>query len=86
MYPRNDPPVLIELSRSVEGGIAHVNAGSLKSLDHPLVWWLCFAIGFAIVAASFSTDGTYDLENYHFYNGFAVFHDRKGLDIGGLSL
>ena len=45
------------------------------------MWWLCFAAGFAIVAASFSTDGSYDLENYHFYNGFAVFHERKGLDI-----
>ena len=58
-----------------------MNARSLKSLDRPLVWWLCFGVGFAIVAASLSTDGTYDLENYHFYNGFAVFHDRKGLDI-----
>ncbi len=58
-----------------------MNIRTLKSLDHPLVWWLCFAAGFAIVAASFSTDGSYDLENYHFYNGFAVFHERKGLDI-----
>ena len=47
----------------------------------PRVWWLCFAAGSAIVAASFSTDGSYELENYHFYNGFAVFHERKGLDI-----
>jgi len=58
-----------------------VTIGSLKSLDRPLVWGLCFAAGFAIVAASFLTDGTYDLENYHFYNGFAAFHDRTGLDI-----
>lgn len=58
-----------------------MNVRFLKPLNHPLVWWLCFAAGFAIVAASLSTDGTYDLENYHFYNGFAVFHNRKGLDI-----
>ena len=56
--------------------------GSLhKALDHPAAWWLCFAAGFAAFAASLSSDGTYDLENYHFYNGFAAFHDRTGLDI-----
>ena len=54
---------------------------SLKSLDHPLVWGLCFAAGFAVAAASLPPDGTFDLANYHFYDGFAVFHDRKGLDI-----
>ena len=54
---------------------------SLKRLDHPAVWWLCFAIGFAIVAARLPTDGSWDFENYHIYNGFAVFHDRRGLDI-----
>jgi hypothetical protein len=58
-----------------------MNARSLKSLDHPLAWWLCFAAGFAIVASKLSTDGTYDFENYHLYNGFAVFHDRRALDI-----
>jgi hypothetical protein len=58
-----------------------VNARSLKSFDRPVVWGACFGIAFAVVASSLSTDGTYDLANYHFYNGFAVFHDRKALDI-----
>lgn len=58
-----------------------MNVRSLKSLDHPLVWWFCFAAGFAILAARLPTDGAWDLENYHLYNGFAVFNDRKALDI-----
>jgi hypothetical protein len=58
-----------------------VNARSLKSLDHPAVWLLCFSIVFAILASSITTDGTFDFANYHFYNGFAVFHDRRALDI-----
>jgi hypothetical protein len=58
-----------------------LNAAFFKSLDRPLGWWLCFGVGFAIVAARLSTDGSWDLENYHIYNGFAVFHDRRALDI-----
>ena len=58
-----------------------MKARSLESLDHPLMWWFCFTAGFAIVAAALPTDGDWDLENYHLYNGFAVFHDRKALDI-----
>jgi uncharacterized membrane protein len=63
-----------------------VSARSLKSLDHPLVWWFCFAGGFAIVAAALPTDGSWDLQNYHLYNGFAAFHRRKGLDIAPAQL
>ena len=59
---------------------------SVKSLDHPLVWWFCFAAGFAFVAAALPTDGSWDLKNYHIYNGFAVFHDRKALDIAPAQL
>ena len=58
-----------------------MNARSLKSFDNPLMWWICFSVGFAIVAARLPTDGNYDLENYHFYNGFAAFHERRALDI-----
>ena len=58
-----------------------MNTRFLKSLDNPVSWWFCFGAGFAILAARLSTDGSWDLENYHFYNGFAVFHDRRALDI-----
>jgi hypothetical protein len=71
----------IELSTKAESGIAWVNARSFESLDRPFVWWLFFAIVFAIIASSLTTDGTYDLANYHLYNGFAFFHDRRALDI-----
>ena len=71
----------IELSTKAENGFAWVNARSLESLDRPLVWWLVFATAFAILASFLTTDGTFDFANYHFYNGFAVFHDRRALDI-----
>jgi len=63
-----------------------VSARSLKSLDHPFVWWFCFAAGFAIIASTLPTDGNWDLENYHIYNGFAVFNDRRALDIAPAQL
>jgi hypothetical protein len=63
-----------------------VKARSLESLDHPLMWWFCFTAGFAIAAAALPTDGAWDLENYHLYNGVAVFHDRKALDISPAQL
>ena len=58
-----------------------MNRGSLRSLDRPFVWGLLFVIAFAIRASSLTTDATFDFANYHFYNGFAVFHDRRALDI-----
>ena len=63
-----------------------MNTRFLKSLDNPVSWWFCFGAGFAILAARLSTDGSWDLENYHIYNGFAVFHDRRGLDIAPAQL
>jgi hypothetical protein len=60
---------------------SQASARFLKSLDRPLAWWLFFAIAAAIAASSFSIDGTSDLGNYHLYNGFSAFHDRKALDI-----
>lgn len=58
-----------------------MNTRSLKSLDRPFVWGLLFVIAFAIRASLLTTDATFDFANYHFYNGFAVFHDRRALDI-----
>jgi hypothetical protein len=55
-------------------------------MDRPFFWWVCFAVGFAIAAAALPTDGTYDFKNYHFYNGFAAFHDRRALDIAPAQL
>jgi hypothetical protein len=63
-----------------------LNTRFLKSLDNPVSWWFCFGTGLAILAARLSTDGSCDLENYHIYNGFAVFHDRRGLDIAPAQL
>jgi hypothetical protein len=50
-------------------------------VDSPYFWSACFAVGFAIAAAALPTDASYDFKNYHYYNGFAALHDRRGLDI-----
>jgi len=52
-----------------------------KAADNPFFWWICFTIAFGIVAAMLQTDRSWDLRNYHFYNGFAAFYDRRALDI-----
>lgn len=57
-----------------------------RMTDSALFWWICFTVGFAIAAAALPTDGTYDFRNYHFYNGFAALHDRRGLDIAPAQL
>jgi hypothetical protein len=57
------------------------SASLAKFISPPIFWWFCFAILFAILASTLSTDRTFDFKNYHFYNGFSVFHDRGGLDI-----
>jgi hypothetical protein len=57
-----------------------------KITDSHYFWWLCFTVGFAVAAAALRTDGSYDLKNYHFYNGFAAFHDRRALDIAPAQL
>lgn len=44
-------------------------------------WGLCILIFFAAIAARLGTDGTPDFKIYHYYNGFAVHHDRTALDI-----
>ena len=54
--------------------------------DCPYFWWICFTIGFALAAAALPTDGSYDFKNYHLYNGFAAFHDRRALDIAPAQL
>ena len=59
-----------------------VNVSLLKSVvGDPKFWCLGLAVGFPIAAASLSTDGNFDFKSYHFYNGFAAFHDRRALDI-----
>ena len=60
---------------------SQASARFLKSLDRPLMWWLLFAVVAATAASRFSVDGTSDLGNYHLYNGFSAFHDRRALDI-----
>ena len=57
-----------------------------KIMDCPYFWWICFTVGFAIAAAALPTDGSYDFKNYHFYNGFSAFHDRRALDIAPAQL
>jgi hypothetical protein len=57
------------------------SASLAKFISPPIFWWFCFAILFAILASTLSTDRTFDFKNYHLYNGFSVFHDREGLDI-----
>ena len=57
-----------------------------KIMALPYFWWLCFTIGFALAAAALPTDGSYDFKNYHLYNGFAAFHDRRALDIAPAQL
>jgi hypothetical protein len=52
-----------------------------KFISLPIFWWFCFAILFAILASTLSIDRTFDFKNYHFYNGFSIFHDRRTLDI-----
>lgn len=49
-------------------------------------WWICFTIGFTLAAAALPTDGSYNFKNYHLYNGFAAFHDRRALDIAPAQL
>jgi hypothetical protein len=34
-----------------------------------------------LIASRLSTDGSFDQDNYHLYNGFAVVHDVSSLDI-----
>ena len=58
----------------------------VKVMDCPYFWWICFTVGFAIAAAALPTDGSYDFKNYHFYNGFSAFHDRRALDIAPAQL
>jgi hypothetical protein len=57
------------------------NTSLAKFANLPIFCWLCFAILFAIIASTLSTDRTFDFKNYHIYNGFSVFHDRGALDI-----
>ena len=57
-----------------------------EMMDCPYFWWICFTIGFALAAAALPTDGSYDFKNYHLYNGFAAFHDRRALDIAPAQL
>jgi hypothetical protein len=57
-----------------------------ETMDCPYFWWICFTIGFALAAAALPTDGSYDFKNYHLYNGFAAFHDRRALDIAPAQL
>jgi hypothetical protein len=46
-----------------------------------IVWFILFAVGFAVFAASLGTDATPDFRIHHYYNGFAAHHDRSTLDI-----
>lgn len=46
-----------------------------------LPWILGLFVFFGWAAARLGTDGTPDFKIYHFYNGFAVLHDRSRLDI-----
>jgi hypothetical protein len=57
------------------------SASRSRFINLPVFWWFCFAVLFAILASTMSTDRTFDFKNYHFYNGFSVFHDRRRLDI-----
>ncbi len=47
----------------------------------PAAWAVLFALLFAALASRLGTDASFDFKNYHFYNGFAAYHDRTGLDI-----
>lgn len=49
--------------------------------DNAALWAIAFAVIFAVLAIRLGTDASWDFRNYHFYNGFSVFHDRAGLDI-----
>src|SRR5271163_4231758 len=69
----------VELPMKASVGIEYTR--SFQSLDHPLVWWFYFSVVAAIGGSSFSIDGNSDLGNYHLYNGFSTFHDRRALDI-----
>jgi hypothetical protein len=69
----------VELPMKASVGIEYTR--SFQSLDHPLVWWFYFSVVAAIGGSSFSIDGNSDLGNYHLYNGFSAFHDRRALDI-----
>ena len=71
------------LSRRVGRGARALVA---EMMDCPYFWWICFTIGFALAAAALPTDGSYDFKNYHLYNGFAAFHDRRALDIAPAQL
>jgi uncharacterized membrane protein len=64
-----------------ERGVTSVSVRFAGLSASPLFWWACFTVGFAIAAAALPTDASFDFKNYHFYNGFAAFHDRRGLDI-----
>jgi hypothetical protein len=59
-----------------------VNVNLVKSVvGDPKFWCFGLAVGFPIAAASLPTDRNFDFKSYHFYNGFAAFHDRSALDI-----
>ena len=66
----------------LRGNFKHnVTSRLVRLFDYPIFWWVCFVAFFAIFAAMMATDSNFDFKNYHFYNGFAAFHDRKALDI-----
>jgi hypothetical protein len=45
------------------------------------LWTAAFVLFFGSAAVLLGPDASWDLRNYHFYNGFAAHHDRSGLDI-----
>lgn len=56
------------------------NAFTLKLMP-PLPVIFFVVLFFAVIAGRLGTDASPDFRIYHFYNGFAAFHDRGSLDI-----
>ncbi|AMM86505.1 hypothetical protein [Martelella sp. AD-3] len=50
------------------------------------VYFPVFLAFFIILSLSISTDGSPDFKIYHYYNGFAAWNDRAGLDIAPAQL
>lgn len=62
--------------------LARGSNGQLGLKIRPPVLVIVFLVAFfAIIAVHLGVDATPDFRIYHFYNGFAAFHDRSKLDI-----
>ncbi len=75
------------LSEDRSGKDGHAGIPLARQARHAPLWALVvFAAVFALASMHFGPDASYDLRNYHLYNGFAALHGRLRLDIAPAQL